>query len=1277
MHDRDERARARARARGQQATAIPPVPGRVGGVVQAKLAVPGRVTAVKEPTPGGGGAALPVPVRARMEAVLGASFASVRIHEDGQAGELGARAVARGEDIFFAPGQYDPTSSAGAELLAHELAHVVQQRSGRARGGGDTPWLDADPALEAEADAVAARVAGTPTPATAATAAPAPAPAPSAAPAVAVAVAQCKLVTADGEPATAKLKPGAQLAEDDASHMFYSVAITFVRRIDADRIVVRDGLFQQEWTYNVKTHTYKQGAERAVHGRKKHDSSDDDASSSDDERGRKQRKQKKSKLDDERGRDRKRDHKGERKREKPPAKNPRKRGADHRGQDSDDRSPDKSVQRTEEISQVTDKLRPPAMELDLDVSSAKPEAKADAKSGAKKRVTWPDPGYQSGSESEDSDFEADDHRARKQEPFRKSDAHATMRQHQTELVARRRTPGSASIELRRELQVYWRYLEDRIAYLANQAKREELDGDDERELDRLTEEREALRATVEHHEALDDAEVEAYNRRLSNDSEHAAEGAPNLFVPQSRGIHYSRANFTCDERRDHRETSEIGAPVFSSAAYELLNEELAETGDDPVHPGDPRLDRHGDQFDLELFERLEEIAREIRTRIHDLGEADASKVNIGGGERTELALPFDNLADVHQTVYSNSYAKYHDDTELAATGAKPTDGKLAAVFEVLFAKGQPQWSSNPMVSTGDEAEHPQRYALGDKPPTGINRKTQREFREERLRPRYNASGEGDPHARRPYSGKTYLSLHPADEMLGETAPSHVSSLQGDWRTDVGHRIFQESESSFAGLLERDRVVFHQDAKFPSFVGPYDPAYELKYGLSKKQYDHFQAIFRTGGVQGDETVKAAKRELAQLLATHNGRRADEEAELQAARMGGIVRSRDLDGGFAREPARPSAAHDRRRELASLVYAAQLVDEIANKATPPEKKKSAEKALAQYARQFDTTAEKLTKLVDGKSFDELRDVLVGLHQGEDDEVEPPQPGKDVMPDVLLAAFLGERRPVIEQQSGTFYPFRDYRIPHDKDGKDSNSSKGEGKREDKRDAQRGDGGLGRGVTRQFSLELGQLATEAFYADPTVKLLKLKQEAYHAYRDAVNELIRKACRDKRVTAAIEADDPALIAEATEVVRAELARALPEAIEWSKRAERELLLPEHYEVVRIDGRGDCLFEASGLGDVVELRKRAAAYIRQHPTDFAASVPGMLASQIADYIETPGNWNALPGDVAPLALAMSQGVTLYIHSPLYDIPQEINPGHKPVYLLYSGSHYDSLVYKPK
>lgn len=79
----------------------------------------------------GGGRPIDQGVRTRMESSFGTDFSGVRVHTDAKADALNqtlnARAFTTGQDIFFRQGRYNPGSSKGRELLAHELTHVVQQ----------------------------------------------------------------------------------------------------------------------------------------------------------------------------------------------------------------------------------------------------------------------------------------------------------------------------------------------------------------------------------------------------------------------------------------------------------------------------------------------------------------------------------------------------------------------------------------------------------------------------------------------------------------------------------------------------------------------------------------------------------------------------------------------------------------------------------------------------------------------------------------------------------------------------------------------------------------------------------------------------------------------------------------------------------------------------------------------------------------------------------------------------------------------------------------------
>ena len=111
----------------------------------------------------GGGSPLESGVRTEMEGHFGVSLDGVRVHT-GAAAAVSARAVRAhaytvGQHIVFSRGRYVPGSLGGRRLLAHEIAHTIQQRGAR----GSVQQLAIDPggrssAAEREADAAAERV---------------------------------------------------------------------------------------------------------------------------------------------------------------------------------------------------------------------------------------------------------------------------------------------------------------------------------------------------------------------------------------------------------------------------------------------------------------------------------------------------------------------------------------------------------------------------------------------------------------------------------------------------------------------------------------------------------------------------------------------------------------------------------------------------------------------------------------------------------------------------------------------------------------------------------------------------------------------------------------------------------------------------------------------------------------------------------------------------------------------------------------------------------------
>lgn len=122
-----------------------PAAQRVGGTAVAPdRAVPGVLSF--------GGQPLDARTREYFEAQFGQDFAAVRVHTDGEADQtasaFNARALTYGHHIAFRYARYQPGTTDGRRLLAHELTHVVQQRGPNAAQVGRTVTQAAQPTIQ-------------------------------------------------------------------------------------------------------------------------------------------------------------------------------------------------------------------------------------------------------------------------------------------------------------------------------------------------------------------------------------------------------------------------------------------------------------------------------------------------------------------------------------------------------------------------------------------------------------------------------------------------------------------------------------------------------------------------------------------------------------------------------------------------------------------------------------------------------------------------------------------------------------------------------------------------------------------------------------------------------------------------------------------------------------------------------------------------------------------------------------------------------------------------
>ena len=113
----------------------------------------GKTAILPETTPNND---LPGDLQSKMESAFRTDFSKVSIHKESRkALNLNALAFTQGENVHFAPGQFNPGSETGRNLIGHEFTHVMQQRSGAVKPTtvlGKGLALNDSQGLENEAD---------------------------------------------------------------------------------------------------------------------------------------------------------------------------------------------------------------------------------------------------------------------------------------------------------------------------------------------------------------------------------------------------------------------------------------------------------------------------------------------------------------------------------------------------------------------------------------------------------------------------------------------------------------------------------------------------------------------------------------------------------------------------------------------------------------------------------------------------------------------------------------------------------------------------------------------------------------------------------------------------------------------------------------------------------------------------------------------------------------------------------------------------------------------
>lgn len=323
-----------------------------------------------------------------------------------------------------------------------------------------------------------------------------------------------------------------------------------------------------------------------------------------------------------------------------------------------------------------------------------------------------------------------------------------------------------------------------------------------------------------------------------------------FFVAQYRGITHLTSKWNKSSRVAHRQDDEVGKAQYSSS---VLSAEGIEIYKDYIQARE-KIEQNKDS--------LEQRAQTLREILLSLREPRPC---------TYDRYSYTNYAYLLQNLYTQAYDDFH-----RLLSQDP-------LLQAVFFNG-----ANPFLSTGDTPYHALKYAYGIKPYQG--------HEDERIRPRWQRDGR----AERPYSGVTYVSLHPVTD-YDQDGPLHLVHLNRNAEIKLKKElnIIAERESCFPAYLPEGRVIHKHVAKYPSFRGPYKEIYNLKYGITPAFYAKLQAKFLNAPPHSEEMTEF-KKILGEWLCSYYEVKLIEKARKAAKHREGVLIYRDINGEFSLTP-----------------------------------------------------------------------------------------------------------------------------------------------------------------------------------------------------------------------------------------------------------------------------------------------------------------------------------------------------------------------------------------
>lgn len=323
-----------------------------------------------------------------------------------------------------------------------------------------------------------------------------------------------------------------------------------------------------------------------------------------------------------------------------------------------------------------------------------------------------------------------------------------------------------------------------------------------------------------------------------------------FYCAQYRGVTHLTSKWNQGSRKAHRIENETGQPQYSASVLKASGIDIYNNY------------RKARQLIEQNKDTLEQRAQTLREVLLTLREPRPCSYE---------QYSYFNFSYLLQTIYTQDYDEFHR--------LLSQDPLLQSIFLN---------DANPFVSTGDVPYHALKYAYGIKPYKG--------HENERLRPRWKHNGK----AERPYSGITYVSLHPLTD-YDNNGPLHLVSLNRSAEIKLKNElnIIPERESCFPAYIPEGRVIYKHVAKYLSFAGPYKQIYASKYGINKQFYTKLQTQWRQAKPHSNEMTEF-KKILGEWLCSYHEVKLIDIARKAAKARRGVLIYKDINQRFSLVP-----------------------------------------------------------------------------------------------------------------------------------------------------------------------------------------------------------------------------------------------------------------------------------------------------------------------------------------------------------------------------------------